>query len=305
MAEPPATTSFEAAASERDSLLATKLYVPRTHSGFVRRPRLLAQLDTGSVRTLGLVCAPAGFGKTALLADWIQARQRSVAWLSLDSGDNDPARFWRYAAAALDRVRPGIADGIAPLLGPPAPPSFEGVAAALINELTVRPGEHDVLLVLDDYHVVEAQHVHQSLMFLLDHLPSDVHVMLASRADPRLSLARLRARGQLAELRAADLRFSPDEAAVLLREATGRDLSEGAVVALTTRTEGWAAGLQLAALSLGGQADVAEFVTTFSGSHRYVLDYLTEEVLALQTEQVRGSCWRPPSSTGCRGSCAT
>jgi LuxR family transcriptional regulator, maltose regulon positive regulatory protein len=288
MAEPPATTSFEVAASERDSLLATKLYVPRTHSGFVRRPRLLAQLDAGSVRPLSLVCAPAGFGKTALLADWIQARQRSVAWLSLDSGDNDPARFWRYAAAALDRVRPGIADGVARLLSPPAPPSFEGVAAALINELTVRPGEHDVLLVLDDYHAVEAQPVHQSLMFLLDHLPSDVHVILAGRADPPLPLARLRARGQLAELRAADLRFSPEEAAALLREAIGRHLSEADVAALTTRTEGWAAGLQLAALSLAGQADVAGFVATFSGSHRYVLDYLTEEVLELQTERVRG-----------------
>jgi LuxR family maltose regulon positive regulatory protein len=288
MAEPPATTSFEVAASERDSLLATKLYVPRTHSGFVRRPRLLAQLDAGSVRPLSLVCAPAGFGKTSWLADWSQARQRSVAWLSLDSGDNDPARFWRYAAAALDRVRPGIADGVARLLSPPAPPSFEGVAAALINELTVRPGEHDVLLVLDDYHAVEAQPVHQSLMFLLDHLPSDVHVILAGRADPPLPLARLRARGQLAELRAADLRFSPEEAAALLREAIGRHLSEADVAALTTRTEGWAAGLQLAALSLAGQADVAGFVATFSGSHRYVLDYLTEEVLELQTERVRG-----------------
>ncbi len=288
MAEPPATASSEIAASDRDSLLATKLFVPRTQSGFVRRPRLLAHLDTGSVRALSLVCAPAGFGKTALLADWIQARQRSVAWLSLDSGDNDPARFWRYAAAALDRVRPGIAEGVAPLLGPPAPPSFEGVATALINELTGRPGDDEVLLVLDDYHLVEAQPVHQSVMFLLDHPPSDLHVLLASRADPPLPLARLRARGQLAELRAADLRFSPEEAAALLREAIGRHLSESDVVALTTRTEGWAAGLQLAALSLGGQADVAGFVATFSGSHRYVLDYLTEEVLELQTERVRG-----------------
>ena len=287
MAEPPVAASFEVAPSERDSLLATKLYVPRTQSGFVHRSRLLAQLDAGSVRPLSLVCAPAGFGKTALLADWIHARQRSVAWLSLDSGDNDPARFWHYAAAAVDRVRPGIADGVARLLGPPAPASFEGVAAALINELTVRPGEHDVLLVLDDYHAVEAQPVHQSLMFLLDHLPSDLHVILASRADPPLPLARLRARGQLAELRAADLRFSQDEADALLREAIGPHLSKADVAALTTRTEGWAAGLQLAALSLGGHADVAGFVATFSGSHRYVLDYLTEEVLELQTESVR------------------
>ena len=149
MAEPPVRAS-EVAASEWDSLLATKLYVPHTQAGFVPRPRLLARLDAGSARELSLLCAPAGFGKTALLADWIQARQRSVAWLSLDAGDNDPARFWRYAAAALDRVRPGIADGVAPLFGPPAPSSFEGVVTVLINELTARPDTDEILLVLDD-----------------------------------------------------------------------------------------------------------------------------------------------------------
>ncbi len=273
--------------SEQDVLLATKLHVPRVQSGFVRRPRLLGRLDEGLARTLGVVCAPVGFGKTALLADWIQAGQRSVAWLSLDVGDNDPARFWRHVAGALDRVRPGIAEAVAPLFGPPAPPSFEALVTALINELAARPDENEILLVLDDYHVVEAEPVHQSLTFLLEHMPSALHMTLASRADPPLPLSRLRALGQLAELRAVDMRFRSDEAAALLREATGRNLAEPAVVELTTRTEGWAAGLQLAALSLGGRADVDEFLATFSGSHRYLLDYLSEEVLEHQPQQVR------------------
>ena len=245
------------------------------------------RLDEGLARGLILVCAPAGFGKTALLADWARRGKRPVAWLSLDAADNDPARFWRHAVAALDRVRPGIGERVGPLLGPPAPPSFEGLVTALINELAARPGDDEVLLVLDDYHLIDAQPVHESLVFLLEHLPPGLHLVLASRSDPPLPLARLRARGQLAELRAADLRFTAEEAAALLREAAGADLPGTAVAALAARTEGWAAGLQLAALSLRGQPDVAGFVAAFSGSHRYVLDYLAEEVLERQTEQVR------------------
>jgi LuxR family maltose regulon positive regulatory protein len=287
MAEPPASAPFGLAGSEQDVLLATKLYLPSPQPGFVPRPRLVDRLDEGLARSLILVCAPAGSGKTALLADWARRTQRAVAWLSLDAGDNDPARFWRHAAAALDRARPGTAERVTPLLGPPAPPSSEGLVTALINELAAQPGEDDVLLVLDDYHVIDAAPVHASLTFLLEHLPPGLRLVLASRADPPLPLARLRARGQLAELRAADLRFTPEEAAALLLEAAGPGLPETAVVALAVRTEGWAAGLQLAALSLRGQADVAAFVATFSGSHRYVLDYLTAEVLERQPEQLR------------------
>jgi len=287
MAEQHAEASFEVAASERDVLLATKLYLPHPQAGFVPRPRLLDTLDEALTRGLILVCAPAGFGKTALLADWIRRGGRPVAWLSLDAGDSDPARFWRHVVAALDRARPGIAERVTALLGPPAPPSLEGLVTALINELAAQPADGEVVLVLDDYHLIDSALVHASLMFLLEHLPPGVHLVLAGRTDPPLALARLRARGQLAELRSADLRFTADEAAALLIEAVG-DLPKAAVAALGARTEGWAAGLQLAALSLRGRADVAGFVATFSGSHRHVLDYLTEEVLERQPEQVRG-----------------
>ena len=286
MAEPPATTPIGVAASGEDALLATKLHVPGPQPGFVARPRLLERLEEGLARGLLLVCAPAGFGKTSLLADWARRGQRPVAWLSLDEGDNDPARFWRHVVAALGRARPGIAEQVAPLLGPPAPASFEGLVTALINQLATQPDQ--VLLVLDDYHLIEAPPVHGSLGFLLEHRPPGLHLVLTSRVDPPFGLARLRARGQLAELRDADLRFTAEEAAALLREAVGPDLPDGAVAALTARTEGWVAGLQLAGLSLRGQADVAGFVASFSGSHRYVLDYLAEEVLERQPEPVRG-----------------
>ena len=202
----------------------------------------------GLARRLILVCAPAGSGKTALLADWAPSGNRPVAWLSLDAADNDPVRFWRHTVAALDRARPGIAERAGLLLGPPAPASFEGLVTALINELAAQRGDGEVLLVLDDYHLIDAQPVHASLAFL----PPGLHLVLASRADPPLPLARLRAGGQLAELRAGELRFTAEEAAALLREAAGRDLPAAAVAALADRTEGWVAGLQLAALSLAG-----------------------------------------------------
>jgi LuxR family transcriptional regulator, maltose regulon positive regulatory protein len=271
-----------AVAPGRDVLLATKLYVPAAQPGLVPRPRLTARLDEGAARALVLVCAPAGYGKTVLLADWAGRDEQSAAWLSLDSGDNDPARFWRHAVAALDRARPGTGERLAPLLGPSAPASFQGLVTALINDLA---GEQ-ALLVLDDYHVISSEQVHASLGFLLEHRPAGVCVVLASRSDPPLGLARLRARGQLTELRAAELRFTPAEAAELLQPAAPA-LPEASVAALTARTEGWAAGLQLAALSLRGQADAAAFVAAFTGSHRYVLDYLAEEVLEQQDTQLR------------------
>ena len=210
-----------------------------------------------------------------------------MAWLSVDAADNDPARFWRHVVAALERVRPEIGERAGPLLGPPAPPSFEGLVTVLINELAAGPGEDEVLLVLDDYHLIEAEQVHAPLEFLVEHLPPGLHLVLASRSDPPLPLARLRAGRQLAELRAAELRFTAGEAGFLLGETIGADLDAAAVAALTSRTEGWAAGLQLAALSLRGQADPDGFVAGFSGSHRYVLDYLAEEVLERQSEQTR------------------
>jgi LuxR family transcriptional regulator, maltose regulon positive regulatory protein len=285
MAEPPTTTSFTAVGRERDVLLATKLHVPRPRPGFVARPRLLQRLAEGTARELVLVCTPAGFGKTTLLGDWARRGQRPVAWLSLDAGDNDPARFWRHATAALDGVVPGVAERVAPLLKGLQPAAFGAAAAALVNELAGVPEE--VVLVLDDYHLIDAPPVHASLAFLLEHQPACLRLVLASRADPPLPLARLRARGQLAELREADLRFTPEEAAELLRTAVGPELPEAAMAALGERTEGWVAGLQLAALSLQGHADPAGLVASFSGTHRFVLDYLAEEVLDRQPEPLR------------------
>jgi LuxR family transcriptional regulator, maltose regulon positive regulatory protein len=282
MTESPAVAPAAMAAPERDVLLATKLYVPGPRPGFVPRPRLAGALGGGLV----LVCAPAGFGKTALLADWLRSGDRPVAWLSLDAGDNDPVRFWRHLVAALDRARPGIGERVAPLLGP-SPSSLEALVTALINELAASPGGHEIVLVLDDYHLVGAQQVHTSLAFLLEHRPAGLHLVLASRSDPPLPLARLRARRQLTELRTEELRFTAEEATALLRESAGPGLPGAAVAALLARTEGWAAGLQLAALSLRGRSDIAGFVAAFSGSHRYILDYLTEEVLDGQPEQVR------------------
>src|SRR5262245_4550855 len=284
MAEPHTTGRAAAAAPPSDALVATKFHVPR--AGFVPRPGLLAGLAQGMGRGLTVVCTPAGFGKTTLLGDWARRSRRPVAWLSVDAGDNDPARFWRYVAAALEGVRPGAGAPVEALLGGPQRPPLEAVATAVINQLAVLPGEDAVVLVLDDYHLIEAPAVHDSVVFLLEWLPPGLRLVLASRTDPPLPLARLRARGQLAELRVADLRFTPGETAVFLRQATGVDLPAASVAALQERTEGWAAGVQLAALSLRGRSDPAGFVATFAGSHQYVLDYLTEEVLAGQPASV-------------------
>jgi LuxR family transcriptional regulator, maltose regulon positive regulatory protein len=284
MAERSTTTPVEAATAERDRLLATKLHVPRPRPGFLARPRLLEHLTEGTAHELTLVCAPAGFGKTSLLGDWARRGRQPVAWLSLDGGDSDPARFWRYVAAALDQLRPGIRQRVEALFQGGQPP-LEAVLTVLINQLVEVPEQ--VVLVLDDYHLVEEPSVHEGLAGLLERLPPQLRLVVASRADPPLPLARLRAGGQLTELREAELRFSFEETVELLRAAVEAELPEAAVAALGERTEGWAAGLQLAALSLRGQTDIGAFVEEFSGSHRYVLDYLTEEVLDRQPQQLR------------------
>src|SRR5215467_7459942 len=283
VADPPAAAPAGIAVSGQDVLLATKFHVPRPPPGFVPRRRLVEALAEGLARGRVLVCAPAGSSKTALLADWCRGGGRPVAWLGLDAGDSDPARFWRYAVAALDRVRPGLAGRV----GPPPPGSSDGLVTALINELAADPGPDEVLLVLDDYHLVDSEPVHESVAFLLENPPPGLRVVISGRADPPLPLARLRARGQLTELRAADLRFTGEEAAALLAETAGPGLPTVAAEALVARTEGWAAGLQLAGLSLRGHADPAGFVAAFSGSHRFVLDYLADEVLVGQPGQVR------------------
>jgi LuxR family transcriptional regulator, maltose regulon positive regulatory protein len=260
------------------ALLATKLHVPRPQAGFVTRSRLTERLDGGLDGKLISVCAPAGAGKTSLLAGWASAGQRPAAWLSLDAGDNDPARFWRHVTAALDRVSPGISERVAPVFGPSAVRTFDHVITALVNELSGRAPTDLALLIMDDYHLIAAEPVHAGVAFLLDSLPPGLRLVIASRSDPPLRLGRLRARRELTEVREADLRFTAAEAGLLLR-ATAPGLSTSAVETLTARTEGWAAGLQLAGLSVAGQPDGEAFVAAFGGSHRYVLDYLAEEVL--------------------------
>ncbi|WEO77369.1 LuxR C-terminal-related transcriptional regulator [Cryobacterium sp. SO2] len=269
-------------------VLATKLFVPRLRPNAVARPRLVETLreGLGSGRKLTLISAPAGFGKTTLLGEWIaDARQRDpqlrVAWISLDEGDNDPARFLSYLVAALQQADAPI--GPDALSGPPG--SVESTLTALINDIAQSP--HPLLLVLDDVQLIEAAPVRDALAFLLDHLPSTLHVAVASRSDPLLPVARLRAGGELTELRAAELRFTPAEAAGFLTERMRLNLSAADVAALETRTEGWIAGLQLAALSLRDSTDVSGFIAGFTGSNRFVIDYLVEEVLQRQPDPIR------------------
>jgi LuxR family maltose regulon positive regulatory protein len=268
------------------SILATKLYAPPPRPNVVRRPRLIQRLDEGLHRRLTLLSAPAGFGKTTLLSDWLAERDRPAAWLSLDSGDNDPARFLTYLVATVQTVVPNVGDGVLGALQTPQPPPIDAVLTALLNDLTSSVS-NPLVLVLDDYHLIEASPVDQALAFLLEHLPPPLHLVLATREDPQLPLARLRAGGQLTELRAADLRFTPAEAAAFLTQAMGLTLSAEDVAALESRTEGWIAGLQLAALSLQGHTDASAFIQTFTGSHHFVMDYLVEEVLRRQPERVQ------------------
>lgn len=271
-----------------DSLLATKLYIPAPRPNRVPRPRLTGRLEAGVEGALTLISAPAGFGKSTLLSDWIHEGGRKVAWVSLDEGDSDPVRFLCYAVTALANVRPGLGDGaIAALREAQSaePEVLEPILTGLLNE--IHRLSEDLILVLDDYHAVESPGVQEAVQLILDRMPQDLHLVLSTRVDPPLHLSRLRARGQLTELRAKDLRFTPEEAAGFLNQAMGLGLSAQDVEALEERTEGWAVGLQMAALSLQGRRDVGGFIEQFTGSHRFVLDYLTDEVLSRQRQGVR------------------
>jgi ATP/maltotriose-dependent transcriptional regulator MalT len=268
-------------------LLEIKLHVPRHRRGRVTRRRLNERLSRGAESALTLVSAPAGFGKTTLLAEWLESAAddgRSTAWLSLDYRDNDPAVFWTYLIAALKTATPGVGGDALSLLQSPQE-AIETVLATLLNDLS--GVSTDVVLVLDDYHLIESPAVQEGMAFLLDHLPPRLRLVIAGRADPALPLARLRARGELVEIRATDLRFTPDEAATYLNEVMGLVLTTGDVAALEDRTEGWIAALQLAGLSMQGRADLAGFIADFAGDDRYIVDYLAQEVLQRQPDEVR------------------
>jgi LuxR family maltose regulon positive regulatory protein len=282
----PPVSSVPPVGDPHNLLLATKLHLPRPRAQLVSRSHLVERLQQGVTGVLTLVSAPAGFGKTTLLAQWRASTRAPVAWLSLEPEDNDPTRFLKYLIAALQTLDPDLGAPALALLRLPQPAELETVLALLTNELMRWQGE-DFALVLDDYHVVEAPSIHRALTYLVEHLPPQMHLIIATRADPPLPLARLRARGQLTELRAAELRFRAAEASAFLEEVMGLHLTPQDVATLQIRTEGWIAGLQLAALSLQGRATVSEFLPAFTGSHHFVLDYLSEEVLSRQPTSVQ------------------
>ena len=269
------------------SLLDTKFYAPRLRKGLVSRPHLTDRMRRGTHSKLALVSAPAGFGKSTLLAEWLGVGPVDgsvTAWLSLDPGDNHPVEFWTHVIAALRTVAPTVGAKSLTLLDSPER-STEAVLAPLLNELNALPD--DLVLVLDDYHVIESSEIQAGMAFLLEHLPTRVHLVIATRADPALPLARLRARGDLLEIRAADLRFTPDEAGAFLNGVMTLGLTTQDVAVLEGRTEGWIAAIQLAGLSMQGRDDIAGFIARFAGDDRYIVDYLVEEVLQRQPEQVR------------------
>jgi len=287
-------------------ILATKLYIPPSRVAIVPRPHLIERLNDGLSKgsRLTLISASAGFGKTTLVSEWIATLIPSplpleeglgvrVAWLSLDEGDNDLTRFLSYLIAALqtlalsevEGIKAGIGEGLQAMLQSPQLPQTETILTALLNEMNAIA--QDFVLVLDDYHMIDSKPIDEALAFLVQRQPPQMHLVIATREDPHLPLARLRVRGQLTELRAADLRFTPAEAAEFLNRMMGLNLSAKDISALETRTEGWIAGLQLAALSMQGLQDSASFIRSFTGSHRFVLDYLIEEVLERQPENIQ------------------
>lgn len=268
-----------------NQLLSTKLFIPKPRPNLVSRPRLIEQLNDGLHKKLTLISAPAGFGKTTLVSKWVDSYKRPVAWLSLDKDDSDLRRFLSYLVAALQTVQPDVGKEIQGLLQASQSPPGESILIALLNEIATFPD--DLCLALDDYHVIESQPIDHALDFLIERLPPQLHLIITTREDPNLPLARLRARGLLTEIRVADLRFTHSEAAGFLNQMMGLNLTEENVAALEARTEGWIAGLQLAAISMQGNEDTASFIKTFTGSHHFVLDYLIEEVLLQQPEHIQ------------------
>ncbi len=266
-------------------ILATKLYLPRLRPNVVSRPHLIERLKEGLHRKLALISAPAGFGKTTLVSAWVALMDRPTAWLSLDKGENDPTRFLMYLVAAVQTIAPTVGEGVLRALQSSQPPLPEAMLTALFNDLTTI--RDPFVLVLDDYHVIDSQAVDQILISLVEHLPPHMHLVIATREDPHLPLARLRARDHVTELRAADLRFIPSETAAFLNQVMGLALSDQDIAALERRTEGWIAGLQFAALALQGHQDTTRFITSFTGSHHFVLDYLVEEALGQQEPRVQ------------------
>lgn len=267
------------------SVLTTKLYIPPIRPELVSRPRLIEQLDEGLHRKLTLISAPAGFGKTMLLSEWSASHAWPFAWISLDASDGDPHRFLVYIISAVQTISSNLGDRMLAALQSPQPPPSETILASLVNDIAALP--ENFILVLDDYHLIDAEAVDQALAYLLENMPPQMHVVITTREDPRLPIARYRARGQLTELRIRDLRFTSSEVSEFLNQMMGLSLTPEEVASLQRRTEGWIAGLQLAALSMQGREDIPGFIQTFAGDNRYIVDYLADEVLSRQPEHIR------------------
>ncbi len=272
---------------KEEGLLSSKLYIAPEHPGMVHRPRLESRIDAVMSTRLILISAPAGFGKTSLLREWLAGHPAAAAWVSLDKGDNDPARFLRYLIAAIHPIAPAVSDIAGGLLNDSGSgvPEIVPLLTLLVNELAALSGR--VIIILDDYHVIENTDIHSAVSFLVENAPLQVHIIISTRSDPPLPLARWRVRGQMEEIRGDDLRFSDGETKTYLQQSTGQVFSDDDVAALEEKTEGWAAGLQLAVLSMQGRPDMSGFIRRFSGSHRYIMDYLIEEVLNRQTEDTQ------------------
>lgn len=267
------------------SLLATKLFIPVVRPTVVPRPHLIARLTAGVAGKLTLVSAPAGFGKTTLVSAWISTSKLAAAWVSLDKDDRDPDRFLSYLIAALQNVIPAFGDNLLGAFTTPQPIPPISMVTALINELAFHNGQ--VVLVLDDYHVLDANAIDELLAFLLDHLPPQLHLVIITREDPSFPLVRLRARGELTELRVADLRFAAPETAQFLNQHMNQDLGKDVISIVDQRIDGWIAGLQMAAISMRDCNDIYQFLRAFSGSHRYIVDYLMEEILSRLSDETR------------------
>ncbi len=268
-----------------EPFLTTKLFIPPTRRGLVTRPRLIERLNKGLHAKLTLISAPAGFGKSTLISEWSRSLEKPVSWLSLDEDDNNPKRFFTYLITAFQAIDDSMGENLLDLLETADAPPIETLVTLLINEILT--SEYEFTMVLDDYHLITNTTVHEALDYFLDHLPANTHLIMSGRVDPPFALSRLRARGHMLEIRSGDLRFTESEVSTLLNELAGLDLSSEQILALSARTEGWITGLQLAALSMQGRQDVAEFITSFSGSHHYIIDYLVDEVMSRQSEEVQ------------------
>jgi LuxR family transcriptional regulator, maltose regulon positive regulatory protein len=267
-----------------NSLLATKLFIPQARADLVRRPRLIRRLDQGMRAPVVLISAPAGSGKTTLLSEWFAGRRTyQLVWLSLEADDNDPARFMIYLAAAVDPLKPGIGENAIILLQ--SPQAWKTVMTALINSLSSI--EEDFAVVMEDYHNIADPTIHEAITFLIDHLPQHMHLIFTTRADPPLPLARLRARGSITEIHGDDLRFTPEETGLFLHKLLDHEFTDTEIAALTKRTDGWIAGIRLAALAMRGHDNIPAFITAFTTSKRYIMDYLVEEVLSREPDHIR------------------